>query len=195
MDQLTGLNRVAMCQLAIDRSADKLMVDPWEANCEDYKPTAVVLDHFDHEINEVRRGIDVGNGNRKPVRIALLAGADLIQTMSTPGVWSEQDLDHILGKYGTFVVERAGTDLPQFLEYLQPWKENIYVIQQLIPNEISSTKIRLFLKREMSVQYLIPAPVIEYIEQNHLYQDDGTASSTHSLTQEKGKEKVESSST
>ncbi|KAI5278185.1 hypothetical protein KEM52_004772, partial [Ascosphaera acerosa] len=37
---------------------------------------------------------------RRRVRIALLAGADLIQTMSTPGVWSEADLQHILGKYG-----------------------------------------------------------------------------------------------
>ena len=182
-----------MCQLAIDRSADKLMVDPWEANSVEYKPTAEVLDHFEHEINEVRRGIDAGNGNRKSVRIALLAGADLIQTMSTPGVWSEPDLDHILGRYGTFIVERAGTDLEEALASLQSWKENIYVIQQLIPNEISSTKIRLFLKREMSVQYLIPAPVIEYIEQNHLYRDDGASSSTHSFSLEKGKEKEEAS--
>ena len=44
---------------------------------------------------------------RKPVRIALLAGADLIHTMSTPGVWSEKDLDHILGKYGVCYVPRS----------------------------------------------------------------------------------------
>ncbi|KAL9113877.1 MAG: hypothetical protein Q9227_002011 [Pyrenula ochraceoflavens] len=186
-------HRVAMCQLAIDRSADKLMVDPWEANSIEYKPTAEVLDHFEYEINDIRKGIDAGDGSRKNVRIALLAGADLVQTMSTPGVWSEPDLDHILGRYGTFIVERAGTDLEEALANLQPWKDNIYVIQQLIPNEISSTKIRLFLRRSMSVQYLIPAPVIEYIEQNHLYSDDGAASSTHSFTQEKGKEKEGSS--
>jgi nicotinamide mononucleotide adenylyltransferase len=28
----------------------------------------------------------------------------------------------------------------------------------------------------MSVQYLIPAPVIEYIEQNGLYEEDGASS-------------------
>lgn len=28
----------------------------------------------------------------------------------------------------------------------------------------------------MSVRYLIPAPVIEYIEEHHLYEDDGAAS-------------------
>ena len=42
----------------------------------------------------------------------------------------------------------------------------------------------------MSVQYLIPAPVVEYIEQNHLFVDDGRTSSTHSVNQDsKGKDK------
>lgn len=44
--------------------------------------------------------------------------------------------------------------------------------QQLIQNDISSTKIRLFLRREMSVQYLIPGPVIDYIEANGLYEEE-----------------------
>jgi nicotinamide mononucleotide adenylyltransferase len=89
-----------MCQLAVDQTSNWLMVDTWEPMQKEYQPTAVVLDHFDYEINVVREGIDAGNGTRKPVRVALLAGADLIHTMSTPGVWSEKDLDHILGKYG-----------------------------------------------------------------------------------------------
>jgi nicotinamide mononucleotide adenylyltransferase len=152
------------------------MVDPWEAVQTDYMPTALVLDHVEHEINEVLGGVEVSEGVRRPVRIALLAGADLIQTMSTPGVWSDKDLDHILGRYGTFIVERTGTDIDDALANLQPWKENIYVIQQLIQNDVSSTKIRLFLRREMSVQYLIPAPVIEYIEEHGLYEDDGAGS-------------------
>lgn len=91
---------VAMCELAVDEGSNWLMVDTWEPMQKEYQPTALVLDHFDHEINTVRGGIDTGNGTRKPVRIALLAGADLIHTMSTPGVWSQKDLDHILGKYG-----------------------------------------------------------------------------------------------
>ncbi|KAJ5327947.1 nicotinate-nucleotide adenylyltransferase [Penicillium brevicompactum] len=174
-------HRVAMCQLAVDQTSDWLMVDTWEPTQKAYQPTAVVLDHFDHEINVVRNGVEAGDGTRKPVRIALLAGADLIHTMSTPGVWSEKDLDHILGKYGSFIVERSGTDIDEALASLQPWKDNIHVIQQLIQNDVSSTKIRLFLRREMSVRYLIPVPVIHYIEQHHLYEDDGTT--------EKGKER------
>jgi nicotinamide mononucleotide adenylyltransferase len=94
------LHSLAMCQLAVDESSDWLMIDPWEALHKEYQPTAVVLDHIDHEINVVRQGVDCGNGTRKQVRVALLAGADLIHTMSTPGVWSDKDLDHILGRYG-----------------------------------------------------------------------------------------------
>jgi nicotinamide mononucleotide adenylyltransferase len=48
-------------------------------------PTAKVLDHFEHEINGVLGGVARPDGTRVPVRILLLAGADLIQTMSTPG--------------------------------------------------------------------------------------------------------------
>ncbi|RDW75185.1 putative nicotinamide mononucleotide adenylyltransferase [Coleophoma cylindrospora] len=171
----SAVHRLRMCELAVDQTSNWLMVDPWEAIQSDYQPTALVLDHFEHEINEVLGGAERPDGSRVPVRIALLAGADLIQTMSTPGVWSEKDLNHILGRFGSFIVERTGTDIDDALSNLQPWKENIYVIQQLIQNDVSSTKIRLFLRREMSVQYLIPAPVIEYIEQNGLYEEDSTA--------------------
>jgi nicotinamide mononucleotide adenylyltransferase len=165
-----------MCELAVETS-NWLMVDPWEGLQPDYMPTALVLDHFDYEINRTLGGIEVRNGDRRlvrrPVRIVLLAGADLIQTMSTPGVWSDKDLNHILGRYGAFIVERSGTDIDDALAKLQPWKENIKYINQPIHNDVSSTKIRLFLRRSMSVQYLIPAPVIEYIEGQGLYEEPG----------------------
>lgn len=170
-----SVHRLGMCEAAVAQGA-WIMVDPWEAVHPEYMPTAQVLDHFDHEINEVLGGAERPDGSRVPVRIALLAGADLIQTMSTPGVWSEADLDHILGRFGTFIVERTGTDIDDALANLQPYKDNIYVIQQLIQNDVSSTKIRLFLRREMSVQYLIPAPVIDYIEAHGLYEEDGSSS-------------------
>ncbi|OJI98192.1 hypothetical protein ASPVEDRAFT_79855 [Aspergillus versicolor CBS 583.65] len=180
-------HRVSMCQRAVDAS-DWLMVDTWEPMHKEYQPTAIVLDHFDYEINAIRNGIDTGNGSRKPVQVVLLAGADLVHTMSTPGVWSEKDLDHILGQYGTFIVERSGTDIDEALAALQPWKKNIHVIQQLIQNDVSSTKIRLFLRRDMSVRYLIPDPVIGYIYENNLYMDDGTTQPGA----DKGKAKEES---
>lgn len=69
-----------MCELGAEES-NWLMVDPWEADQPEYVPTAQVLDHFEHEINEVLGGAERPDGTRVKCRIALLAGADLIQTM------------------------------------------------------------------------------------------------------------------
>ena len=51
-----------------------------------------MLDHFDHEINTVFGGIATQDGDMRPARIMLLAGSDLIATMSEPGVWSDADV-------------------------------------------------------------------------------------------------------
>ena len=92
--------------------------------------------------------------------------------MSVPNVWSKVDLDHILKRYGTFIVvctlsimfenlhnitdtiqERSGTDLDDALTSLEEYKDNIYVIEQLVQNDVSSTKIRMFVKRGSSPKY------------------------------------------
>ena len=167
-----------MCGLAAERTSNWLMVDPWEAMQPEYVPTAKVLDHFATEINNLLgEGVLSADGTtRLKPTIAVLAGADLIQTMSTPGVWHPKDLEHILGKFGVFIVERTGTDLEQALGTLQRWKHNIYVIQQVFQNNMSSTQVRLHLKRDMSVRYLIPEVVIDYIEANGLYQTESNSS-------------------
>ena len=95
-------HRYNMCALACSKTSDWLMVDPWEARQPEYVPTAKILDHFDHELNQVRGGVDVqvqdeeNPGSykieKRKARIVLLAGSDLIQTMSEPGVWAEKDV-------------------------------------------------------------------------------------------------------
>ena len=72
--------------------------------------------------------------------------------MRVPGVWSDEDLDHILGRYGAIIVERHGTDLPAALEAVSRWKSNIWCVPQLIQNDVSSTKIRNFLRKDMSIR-------------------------------------------
>ncbi|EJF57257.1 Nucleotidylyl transferase [Dichomitus squalens] len=191
---LNAQHRVTMCNLAADLTSTWLMVDPWEA-FQSYQRTAVVLDHFDYEINTRLGGIPLADGSltKKPARIMLLAGSDLIATMSEPGVWSEPDLDHILGRYGVLIIERAGADMDQAIDALSRWRHNIHLIHQLVQNDVSSTKVRLFLRRGLSVRYLLPSPVVDYIEQHGLYMDDGpTASAAAGAVQsekEKGKEK------
>jgi nicotinamide mononucleotide adenylyltransferase len=103
----TGLvkaeHRINMCTLAVQEST-WISVDPWEALHSEYLETAKVLDHFDHEINEVIGGVETPVGKKK-CHIALLAGADLVQTMGTPGVWADKDIDYILRNFGAFIVE------------------------------------------------------------------------------------------
>lgn len=55
---------------------------------------------------------------------------------------------------------------------LQQWRHNIRVIPQLIQNDVSSTKIRLFRKRGKSIRYYIPDKVVDYIYEHGLYSDD-----------------------
>jgi nicotinic acid mononucleotide adenylyltransferase len=69
------------------------MVDAWESLQDEYQRTAVVLDHFDEEINGGREGgIVLSDGSRRRVKTMLLAGGDLIQSMGEPGVWATQDV-------------------------------------------------------------------------------------------------------
>ncbi|PIL32847.1 hypothetical protein GSI_04964 [Ganoderma sinense ZZ0214-1] len=218
---LNAQHRVNMCNLAAQQTSQWLMVDPWEA-FQSYQRTAVVLDHFEHEVNTCLGGIAVplspssspssppssrsGQQNpatqRRHARIMLLAGSDLIATMSEPGVWSARDLDHILGRYGALIVERAGVgagaDTDGAVDALARWRHNIHLIHQLVQNDVSSTKVRLFLRRGLSVRYLLPEPVVDYIEERGLYTDEGSGSGAAvgagQAEWEKGKEKRSSSS-
>ena len=148
-----AIHRLEMCRRASHESS-WIMVDDWEADKPEYTRTAFVLDHFEHEINEVRGGIRTPTGEKKQAKISLMSGADLIQTMSVPGVWAEEDLEHILGRYGAFIIERAGTDMEKALSLgtLQKWKDQIWTIPQNIQNDVSSTKIRNFLSKDMSIR-------------------------------------------
>ncbi|RMZ68840.1 nicotinamide mononucleotide adenylyl transferase [Pyrenophora seminiperda CCB06] len=167
-------HRINMTRIAVQDSSKWIGVDPWEPLHKEYLPTVKVLDHFDHELNEVMGGIETEKGEKRRIHVALLAGADLIQTMSTPGLWAREDLSRILGHYGAFILERSGTDIVKddALVQLQQWRENIRVIPQLIQNDVSSTKIRLFRKRGKSIRYYIPDKVVDYIYEHGLYSDD-----------------------
>ena len=97
-----------MCTLATEQASQWLMADPWEA-FQSYQRTAVVLDHFDYEVNTVLGGAQLPSSTeRRHIRPVLLAGSDLISTMSEPGVWSEKDVSPSLRtKLGRFSL-RAG---------------------------------------------------------------------------------------
>ncbi|KAH9879709.1 hypothetical protein IAQ61_001528 [Plenodomus lingam] len=181
-------HRINMSRIAVEDSSKWIGVDPWEPLHKEYLPTVKVLDHFEYELNEVMGGIAPEGGEKRHIHVALLAGADLIQTMSTPGLWAPEDLSRILGYYGAFILERSGTDIDDALVSLQQYRENIHVIPQLIQNDVSSTKIRLFRKRGKSIRYYIPDKVVDYIYEHGLYSDDEKKTSPTTSPEEKGKQ-------
>ena len=63
------------------------------------------------------------------------------------------------------------------------------MIPQLIQNDVSSTKIRLFRKRGKSIRYYIPDKVVDYIYEHGLYSDD------EKKVTDKGKESASSEAT
>ena len=114
-------HRVDMCALATQDSS-WIMVDSWEPSQPAYVRTAKVLDHFHEELNGKDGGIlmpdgiiDFILGTRKPIRIVLLAGGDLIQSFSVPNLWKEEDLFHILSGFGCLIIERTGANVHDFL--------------------------------------------------------------------------------
>ncbi|CAE7078762.1 unnamed protein product [Rhizoctonia solani] len=171
-----AVHRVRMCELAVDQTSSWLMVDPWEASQAEYQRTAVVLEHFDQELNQSPNGgILMKDGSRSKIKIVLLAGGDLIESFGAPGVWAPQDLHIILGRFGCLIIERTGSDVWAFLlshDILYHHRKNVIVVKQLIYNDISSTKVRLFVRRGMSIKYLLPNSVIQYIEDNRLYRGE-----------------------
>ncbi|KAJ3712999.1 hypothetical protein DFJ43DRAFT_50281 [Lentinula guzmanii] len=73
-----------MCTFAADDISTPwpLMVELWEA-FQSHQRTAVVLDHFDHELNVVLVGVQTEDGQHRNVQleVMLLAGSDLIRTL------------------------------------------------------------------------------------------------------------------
>ncbi|CAG8504386.1 1822_t:CDS:2 [Gigaspora rosea] len=104
-------HRVRMCELAVERTSQWLMVDAWESLQAEYTQTALVMDHFNEEVNIKCGGVVTADGETRKVKIMLLAGGDLIESFKVPKLWLDEDLHHILADYGVLIVERTGVDV------------------------------------------------------------------------------------
>jgi nicotinamide mononucleotide adenylyltransferase len=53
-------------------------------------------------------------------------------------------------------------------DLLWKYRRNLKIVKQTIYNDISSSKVRLFVRRGQSIKYLLPNSVIQYIEKEGL---------------------------
>ncbi|KNA12421.1 hypothetical protein SOVF_126120 isoform B [Spinacia oleracea] len=158
-------HRIQMCQLAC-KSSDFVMVDAWEAKQTSYQRTLTVLSRVKSFLCE--------NGLVSPgsLRIMLVCGSDLLESFGIPGVWIPEQVQALCRDFGVACIRREGQDVENIISsngILNDNKNNIKIVDEIISNQISSTRIRDCISRGLSVKYLTADEVIDYIQKNDLY--------------------------
>lgn len=175
-----GRHRVRMCQLAAADS-DSIMVDSWEAEQRQYTRTLFVLQRVQRELaamfnaGQVPAPAEPAAGTCPAVtpRVLLVCGADVLHSMADPTMWRQDLLETLLSQHGVVCVSRNGSDTAQLLDrpgsLLHTYRRNVTLVQEPVPNEISSSRVRHELEQGHSVRYLLPDPVVQYIYSHGLY--------------------------
>ncbi|EEF39590.1 nicotinamide mononucleotide adenylyltransferase, putative [Ricinus communis] len=162
---ISGQHRLRMCNLACE-SSDFIMVDPWEANQSSYQRTLTILRRIE--------SFFIDNTSRGSLKVVLVCGSDLLQSFSIPGFWIPEQVRTICREYGVVCIRREGQDIEKTItddEILNENKGNIKIVDELVPNLISSTRIRECISRGLSIKYLTIDGVINYIREQQLYMD------------------------
>ncbi|NP_001312764.1 nicotinamide/nicotinic acid mononucleotide adenylyltransferase-like [Nicotiana tabacum] len=160
---ISAEHRVAMCQLAC-KSSEFVMTDPWEASQDSYQRTLTVLSRIKSAIC---------GGSCHPVTHGhACVWSDLLESFSTPGVWIPEQVRTICRDFGLVCVRRGGQDVEKIIagdDILNEYKKNIKVVDEVVPNGISSTGLRDCISKGFSVKYLTADEVIDYMKQHNLY--------------------------
>ncbi|KAK8630203.1 hypothetical protein V6N13_079007 [Hibiscus sabdariffa] len=124
-------------------------------------------------LNRVKSFLTEGGLIRKEsLKVMLVCGSDLLQSFSIPGFWIPEQVRAICKDYGVVCIRREGQDLEKIIsgdEILNENRDNIKIIDELVPNQISSTRLRECISRGLSIKYLTIDEVIVYIGKQNLY--------------------------
>ncbi|XP_077259601.1 nicotinamide mononucleotide adenylyltransferase isoform X4 [Temnothorax americanus] len=186
-------HRCAMVGLALQNS-DWIRLSTWEMTQNCWTKTRMSLQHHQNLLNsmlstsnDIKHHLQIedtentdwipenvrNSSDNTPIQIKLLCGADLLESFGICGLWLEEDIDAIVGEYGLVVITREGSNPNKFIydsDILSKHMNNICIVTEWIPNEVSSTRIRRALKRGESVRYLLQDSVIDYIYRKGIYE-------------------------
>ncbi|XP_020517811.1 nicotinamide/nicotinic acid mononucleotide adenylyltransferase isoform X3 [Amborella trichopoda] len=165
---ISAEHRIQLCELAC-QSSTFIMVDPWEAKQSSYQRTLTVLDRIQGFLHENRIQLV------ETLKVMLLCGSDLLESFGIPGAWIRDQVRTICRDYGVVSIRREGQDIDKIIDgddILFENKNNVIVVDELIPNKISSTRVREIIKRRFSLKYLTADGVIDYIDQHQLYRNE-----------------------
>lgn len=90
-------------------------------------------------------------------------------------MWRDDHVEEVAGRFGLVCVSRGGLQPKRAVhesDTLSRHCQNIFLVTEWVRNETSATEVRRALRRGLSVKYLIPDSVIEYIHQHNLYTED-----------------------
>eukprot|EP00088_Acartia_fossae_P028150 TRINITY_DN28950_c0_g1_i1.p1 TRINITY_DN28950_c0_g1~~TRINITY_DN28950_c0_g1_i1.p1 ORF type:complete len:244 (+),score=19.13 TRINITY_DN28950_c0_g1_i1:29-733(+) len=173
---INSKHRLAMSFGAILNS-DWIKVSDWEVRQKEWTRTRLAMDNYSRLVNtepNLEWLPSPGKQEEGPLVMKLLCGADLLGSFSVSGLWQEEDILRIVEEYGIVVITREGSNPQQYIKdspLLSPHAHNIHIVTEKISNEVSSTKIRDAVRQGDSIKYLVPDPVIEYIQKNNLYRE------------------------
>ncbi|XP_058210808.1 nicotinamide/nicotinic acid mononucleotide adenylyltransferase-like isoform X4 [Rhododendron vialii] len=162
---ISAKHRIELCHRAC-RSSEFIMVDPWEANQNTFQRTLTVLCRIKSSL------VESGQISGDSLKVMLVCGSDLLESFSIPGAWIREQVMTICRDFGVVCIRREGQDVDKIIcndDILSEYKNNIKVVNEIVPNQISSTRIRDCILSGLSVKYLTSDEVIDYIKQHHLY--------------------------
>ncbi|CAN6232957.1 unnamed protein product, partial [Urochloa humidicola] len=113
-----------------------------------------------------------GLADQGSLKVMLLCGSDLLESFSTPGVWIPDQVRSICKDFGVICIRREGKDVGKLIassDILQECRDNIISVDEIVPNQISSSRVRDCIKRCLSIKYLTCDEVIEYIREHNLF--------------------------
>jgi nicotinamide mononucleotide adenylyltransferase len=137
-----------------------------QAKQSSYQRTLTVLSRVEAAVNSH------GFAAQEKVKVMLLCGTDLLQSVTKPGVWLPEQVRALLQEHGVVCICTSGQDTRQLLfehDILFNNRRQIMIVDELIHNDVSSTKVRRNIMRGLSVKYLIADSVINYIKTHQLY--------------------------
>lgn len=167
-DLLLATHRIRFCELACI-SSSFVMVDQWEAMQKGYQRTLAVLSRIRNSLCKTDL-LDQDN-----LKVMLLCGSDLLESFSTPGVWIPDQVRTICKDFGVICIRREGKDVGKLIsnnEILQECRDNIISVDEIVPNQISSSRVRECIRRRLSIKYLTCDEVIEYIREHNLFAEE-----------------------
>lgn len=164
---LPAVHRIRFCELAC-KSSSFVMVDRWEAMQKGYQRTLTVLSRVQNSLCKD------GLAGQDSLKVMLLCGSDLLESFSTPGVWIPDQVRTICKDFGVVCIRREGKNVEKLIsnsEILQECRDNIISVDEIVPNQISSSRVRECIRSSLSIKYLTCDEVIEYIREHKLYME------------------------